>query len=76
MRSERAGPAVPPCRCRQSHGLHAQAQGRFHPLLQHGRICLTNNVAERALRGIAIGHKNWLFAGSDRGGERGASMHT
>jgi hypothetical protein len=39
-----------------------------------GRICLTNNAAERALRGIAIGRKNWLFAGSDRGGERAASM--
>jgi transposase len=35
-----------------------------------GRICLTNNAAERALRGIALGRKSWLFAGSDRGGER------
>jgi hypothetical protein len=37
---------------------------------------LTNNAAERALRGIAVGRKNWLFAGSDRGGERAASMYT
>ena len=44
--------------------------------LSDGRICLTNNAAERALRGIAIGRKNWLFAGSDRGGERAASMYT
>jgi transposase len=45
-------------------------------LSSDGRICLTNNVAERALRGIAIGRKNWLFTGSDRGGERAASIYT
>lgn len=44
--------------------------------LQDGRICLTNNAAERALRGIALGRKSWLFAGSDRGGERAAVMYT
>ena len=48
----------------------------FSRFLSDGRICLTNNAAERALRGIAIGCKNWLFAGSDRGGERAASMYT
>ena len=41
-----------------------------------GRICLTNNAAERALRGIALGRKSWLFAGSDRGGERATVMYT
>lgn len=41
-----------------------------------GRICLTNNAAERALRGIALGRKSWLFAGSDRGGERAAFMYS
>ena len=41
-----------------------------------GRICLTNNAAERALRGIALGRKSWLFAGSDRGGVRAAAMYT
>jgi transposase len=41
-----------------------------------GRICLTNNAAERALRGIALGRKSWLFAGSDRGGQRAAFMYT
>jgi transposase len=41
-----------------------------------GRICLTNNAAERALRGIALGRHNWTFAGSDRGGERAAAMYT
>jgi len=48
----------------------------FTRFLSDGRICLTNNAAERALRGIAIGRKNWLFAGSDRGGERAASLYT
>jgi transposase len=38
-----------------------------------GRICLTNNAAERALRGVAVGRRNWTFAGSDRGGERAAA---
>jgi transposase len=44
--------------------------------LDDGRICLTNNAAERALRGIALGRKSWLFAGSDRGGDRAAVMYT
>ena len=35
-----------------------------------------NNAAERALRGIAVGRKSWLFAGSDRGGERAAAMYS
>ena len=38
--------------------------------------CLSNNAAERELRGIALGRKSWLFAGSDRGGERAAVMLT
>jgi transposase len=48
----------------------------FTRFLDDGRICLTNNAAERALRGIAIGRRAWLFAGSDRGGERAAAMFT
>jgi transposase len=48
----------------------------FARFLEDGRICLTNNAAERALRGIAVGRKNWLFAGSDRGGERAAAIYT
>jgi transposase len=35
-----------------------------------------NNAAERALRGIALGRKSWLFAGSDRGGQRAAAMYS
>jgi transposase len=41
-----------------------------------GRICLSNNAAERSLRGIAVGRGNWTFAGSDRGGERAAAVYT
>jgi hypothetical protein len=48
----------------------------FSRFLEDGRICLTNNTAERALRGIALGRKAWLFAGSDRGGERAAAMYS
>ena len=43
---------------------------------EDGRICLTNNAVERALRGIALGRRSWLFAGSDRGGVRAAAMYT
>ena len=48
----------------------------FTRFLDDGRICLSNNAAERALRGIALGRKSWLFAGSDRGGERAAAMYS
>ncbi len=48
----------------------------FTRFLDDGRVCLTNNAAERALRGIALGRKSWLFAGSDRGGDRAAFMYT
>jgi transposase len=44
--------------------------------LSDGRICLSNNAAERALRGVAVGRHNWTFAGSDRGGERAAATYT
>ncbi|QMW21622.1 IS66 family transposase [Sandaracinobacteroides saxicola] len=46
----------------------------FAAFLDDGRICLTNNAAERALRPVALGRKAWLFAGSDRGGQRAAFM--
>ena len=48
----------------------------FIRFLDDGRICLSNNAAERALRGIALGRRAWLFAGSDRGGERAAAIYT
>ncbi|MFZ4851030.1 MAG: IS66 family transposase [Caldilinea sp.] len=48
----------------------------FARFLGDGRVDLSNNAAERALRGIAIGRKAWLFAGSDRGGERAAAIYS
>ena len=41
-----------------------------------GRLEIDNNAAERALRGVALGRKNWLFAGSDSGGERAAAIYS
>lgn len=78
MRAERAGMS--------KHNPVAKAinymldgEGRweaFTAFLDDGRLCLTNNAAERALRGIALGRKSWLFAGSERGGDRAAFMYT
>tara|TARA_B100001059_G_scaffold213429_1_gene229265 strand:- start:52 stop:1677 length:1626 start_codon:yes stop_codon:yes gene_type:complete len=48
----------------------------FTGFLDNGRICLTNNAAERALRGVALGRRSWLFAGSERGGDRAAFMYS
>jgi transposase len=48
----------------------------FTRFLDDGRVCLSNNAAERALRGIALGRKSWLFCGSDRGGQRAAAMYS
>ena len=50
--------------------------GRFARFIDDGRICLTNNAAERALRGFALGRNSWLFAGSERGADRAAVMAT
>jgi transposase len=48
----------------------------FTRSLDDGRICLSNNAAERALRALALGRKSWLFAGSERGAERAALTYT
>jgi transposase len=48
----------------------------FTRFLDDGRICLSNNAAERAVRGVAVGRKNWTFAGSDAGGHRAAAILT
>ena len=50
-----------------------QALSRF---LEDGRVPLTNNLSERRLRPIAVGRHNWLFAGSDAGAERAATIYT
>jgi transposase len=48
----------------------------FTRFLEDGRICLSNNAAERGLRGVAVGRKNWTFAGSDSGAQRAAAAYT
>jgi len=55
------------------------ALGRWTPLLRYchdGRLEIDNNAAERALRAVALGRKNYLFAGSNDGGERAAAMYS
>ena len=48
----------------------------FTLFLDNGRVCMSNNAAERGLRGVALGRKSWLFCGSDRGGRRAAAMYS
>ena len=55
------------------------AMGRWEALVRYvddGRIEIDNNAAERALRVVALGRKNYLFAGSDAGGERAAAIYS
>jgi transposase len=52
---------------------HGQA---LHRYTEHGFLDIDNNAAERALRAVAIGRKNWLFAGSDEGGKTAAKLYT
>src|SRR5438445_12916912 len=44
--------------------------------LDDGRLEISNNAAERAIRPLALGRKNYLFAGSDAGGQRAAAIYT
>ena len=44
--------------------------------LDDGRLCMSNNAAERAMRPLATGRRNWTFAGSDEGGRRAAAIYT
>jgi transposase len=48
----------------------------FIRFLEDGRLCISNNAAERELRAVAVGRKNWTFAGSDEGGRRAAAIYT
>ena len=55
------------------------AEGQWPMLevyLEHGHVAIDNNAVERAVRGIAVGRKNWLFAGSFAGAERAAAMYS
>jgi zinc-ribbon domain/IS66 C-terminal element/Transposase IS66 family len=49
---------------------------RHTRFLDDGRLCMTNNAAERELRAVVMGRKNWTFAGSDEGGRRAAALYT
>jgi transposase len=55
------------------------ALGRWEALMRYcddGHLEIDNNAAERALRAVALGRKNYLFAGSDRGGESAAAIYS
>ena len=55
------------------------ALGRWTALSRYvddGTLEIDNNAAERSIRAIALGRKNWLFAGSDAGGERAAAIYS
>ena len=75
MRTERAGLSRHAAVAKAMDYMLKRWDG-FARFLDDGRICLTNNAAERALRPLCLGRKSWLFAGSDRGGERAAAMYT
>ena len=48
----------------------------FSRFLNDGRLCMSNNAAEREIRAIAVGRRNWTFAGSDEGAKRAAAIYT
>ncbi|PAX06317.1 IS66 family transposase [Sphingomonas lenta] len=90
-RQARAGPLLDQLRCwldttlpklsRRSDLAVAvrYALARWPALVRYvddGRLEIDNNAAERSLRGVALGRKNWLFAGSDQGGHRAASIYS
>jgi transposase len=57
----------------------AYAQRQWPALVrftEHGFLNIDNNASERALRAVAVGRKNWLFAGSDQGGRTAAVLYT
>jgi transposase len=57
----------------------AYALGNWTALTRYahdGRLAIDNNVAERALRSVVVGRKNWLFAGSERGGHTAATLYS
>lgn len=67
------------CRRDSSNGLARYALSRWEALVRYGddgRIEIDNNAAERTLRAVALGRKNYLFAGSDAGGERAAAIYS
>ena len=75
MRTERAGLSRHAAVAKAMDYMLKRWDG-FARFLDDGRICIAINAAERALRGIALGRKSWIFCGSYRGGERAAAMYT
>ena len=75
MRTERAGLSRHAAVAKAMDYMLKRWDG-FTRFLDDGRICLTNNASERALRPLCLGRKSWLFCGSDRGGARAAVMYT
>jgi hypothetical protein len=57
-------------------GIAVNNEDALKKFLNDGKIEIDNNAAERAMRSIALGRKNWLFAGSDGGGETAAAIYT
>ncbi len=63
----------------ETAGAIRYALSRWRALTRYaedGRLEIDNNIAERALRAVALGRKNYLFAGSDAGGERAAAIYS
>ena len=75
-------PEIPSTKLSRGHDLAKaiqyilKRQSAFTLFLDDGRVCMSNNAAERGLRGVALGRKSWLFCGSDRGGRRAAAMYS
>lgn len=80
MKLDKRERAMPPLSKARNSGLpKPSATARWAAMtrfVEDGRLDMTNNAAERAIRPIAIGRNNWTFAGSDTGGERAALMFT
>ena len=75
MRTERAGLSRHAPVARAMDYMLKRWNG-FARFLEDGRICLTNNAAECALRPLCLGRRSWLFAGSDRGSMRATAVYT
>jgi hypothetical protein len=67
---EQRGRVLKEQRGRQGNQLQPQRWTALTRFLDDGRLCMSNNAAERVLRAVAVGPRNWTFAGSDEGGRR------
>jgi len=61
---------------RESPGLYLETLAIPDPLCGNGHLPIDNNPVENTIRPIALGKKNWLFAGSERAGQRAAAIQT